>query len=157
MTARVQKMVLGTAAMLCLGYGVAAVAQDGPPPPPQQGDMQGPPPGRGGPGGRGGERMVERVIHELNMSPEQAASFKAIMADQRAKMETLRGDGAGPGGNRKAMMDIHRDADAKIHALLTNDQKAKYDAMEERMRERMRENREGRPDGPPPPPPPPSM
>jgi Spy/CpxP family protein refolding chaperone len=51
------------------------------------------------------------------------------------------------------MMEIHKASQEKIRALLTEDQKTKYDALQAEMRERM-ENRRG--GGGPPPPAPPS-
>jgi len=40
------------------------------------------------------------------------------------------------------MMDIHKASQDKIRAVLTDDQKTKYDAMQAQMQER-RQNREG--------------
>ena len=49
------------------------------------------------------------------------------------------------------MMAAHEDEKAKIEAILTPDQKTKYEAMEARMRERMQERRDGGNEPPPPP------
>ena len=51
---------------------------------------------------------------------------------------------------RAKMMDIHKGAQDKIRAILTDDQKTKYDALQAEMQERMKERRQG--GGPPPPP-----
>ena len=71
-------------------------------------------------------------------------------------MMALREDTSIAGSDKRAkMMDIHKAAQEKIRALLTDDQKTKYDALQAEMRERM-ENRRGGPGAPPPPPPPPA-
>ncbi len=157
---KLQKSLLGAASLLCLSVGVAAYAQDSTPPPPP-GNMQGPPPphGPGGPGGPG--QRMEEMVKQLNLTPDQTTQFKAIMLDQRTKMEALRSDTSdSKRDRRKQMMSIHEEEVAKIHAILTPEQKTKYDAMQAQMRDQMRDQmRERRRDGgdPPPPPPPPSQ
>jgi Spy/CpxP family protein refolding chaperone len=48
------------------------------------------------------------------------------------------------------MMEIHKASQDKIRALLTDDQKTKYDALQAEMRDRM-QNHRGGPEAPPPP------
>jgi len=48
-------------------------------------------------------------------------------------------------------MDIHKASTDKIRAILTDDQKTKYDALQAEMQEKMKERRQGG-DAPPPPP-----
>jgi Spy/CpxP family protein refolding chaperone len=124
-----------------------ALAQDTPPPPQGQG---GPPHG-GGMGMRGNN--VEFLTKKLNLTPDQVTQVKAIDADTMKQAEAVRADTsiAGP-DKRTKMMDIHKASEAKIRALLTDDQKTKYDALQAEMRDRM-QNRQGGPGGPPPPPP----
>ena len=50
------------------------------------------------------------------------------------------------------MMDIHKASQDKIRAMLTDDQKTKYDAMQAEMQEKMKERRQGGATPPPPPP-----
>jgi periplasmic protein CpxP/Spy len=124
-----------------------ALAQDPPPPP------QGPggPPHGGGMGMRGNQ--VEYLTKQLNLTPDQVTQVKAIDADTMKQAQAVQDDTslAGP-DKRTKMMDIHKVAQGKIRALLTDDQKTKYDALQAEMRERM-QNRQGGPGGPPPPPP----
>jgi protein CpxP len=127
-----------------------ALAQD-PPPPPQAPD--GPPHG-GGMGMRGNQ--VEFLTKRLNLTPDQVTQVKAIDEDTMKQAKAVQDDTslAGP-DKRTKMMDIHKTAQGKIRALLTDDQKAKYDALQAEMRER-NQNRQGGPGGPPLPPPPPT-
>jgi len=152
--------MLCAAALLC-GTALAAAtaaAQDAPPPPPEHGQWQ------GGPGGRGPdpERRLEMLQHRLNLTPDQTTQIKAIFADGRTKMEALRSNSAlAPQDRRTQGQALHKDETAKIEAVLTPDQKSKFEEMEARQREHMGDRRgPGGPGGestPPPPPPAPSM
>ena len=148
------------AVLLCAGglmvSSAVAQQQDAPPPPPD-GQMQGPPPG--GHEGRGGnpERRVEMLQKHLRLTDDQTAQVKSIFGEERSKMEALRSNTAlAPQDKRAQMMAIHEDGDAKIHAVLTPEQKTKYDEMEARMRERRRGGPQGQPGGDATPPPPPA-
>ena len=159
-----KKSMLGAAALLCGTALVVgpAVAQDAPPPPPQgNGQWQG---GPGGPGGRGPnpERRLEMLQQRLNLSADQTTQIKAIFADSRTKMEALRSNSAlAPEDRRTQGESLRKDETAKVEAVLTPDQKSKFEEMEAKQRDRMREHRgPGGPGGestPPPPPTPPSM
>jgi protein CpxP len=116
----------------------------------QQGQM-----GNGGPGGPGGhERMGERhlqmMTQQLNLTPEQVQEVKAIELDSRGQAKAVHEDTSmAQADKRSKMMAIRQSAEVKIRALLNDDQRGKFDAMQARMQERMR-NREGGPDGPSP-------
>ena len=135
---------------LCTGTlgTVALRAQDGPPPPPQG--------GRGGPGGGGAEmqqRQLDHMTRELSLTPDQVTQIKAIQADGRTQMMALRDDTSIAGPDKRAKMMAMRETEqTKVKAVLTDDQKVKYNAM----MEKMREQREHRQENSAPPPPPPS-
>jgi periplasmic protein CpxP/Spy len=148
---RVAVLAIGVTALSAL----PAMAQDPSAPPPPQ--------GQAGPreGGRGGMRghQLEFLTKQLNLTPDQVTQVKAIDADTWKQTKALQEDTsiAGP-DKRTKMMDIHKASQDKIRALLTDDQKTKFDALEAEMREH-RGNRGGGGGGygpPPPPPPPPS-
>ena len=123
----------------------------------------GPPPGQGGPGGgqRGRgfdpQRQVEMLTQRLNLTADQQTQVKAVLTEQRQKMEALRNaapadsaDSSQATPNRRQQMEaIRTDTDTKITALLNDDQKAKYAAMVQKRNQRMEEH-----GGAPPPPPP---
>ena len=155
--------VAATRALLIAVCSVAAlpvIAQESttpPTPPPGQ--------GRGGPGGPGGqERMVEMLTKRLSLTPDQVTQVKAIQAEDRKQAMAMRDDNTA-GADRHAKMESMRQAEqGKVRAILTDEQKTKYDAMLEHMKER-RGRGPGGPDGsgspdgsntPPPPTPPPS-
>jgi protein CpxP len=142
--ARIAAMALCT---LVLGSATLH-AQDTPPPPPS--GEQGPPPG--GQGGRmNPERQLEMMTKALNLTPDQVAQVKTIQADNRKETMALREDTATPQDQkREKMMAMRAASEAKIRAVLNDDQKPKYDAMLAQQRGRMQGGRGG--DGPPPPP-----
>jgi Spy/CpxP family protein refolding chaperone len=129
------------AAILALGMmavgTVPMLAQDNPGPPP---------------GGRGQmqERQLEMMTKALDLTPDQVTQVKAINADSRQQMEALRADTSTPQEDKRdKMMAIRKSSQEKIRAILTDDQKAKFDAMQARMRERRQQGG----DAPPAPPP----
>jgi periplasmic protein CpxP/Spy len=141
---RVAFLALGATALSTL----PAMAQDpsAPPPPPQ--DQAGP--RHGGPGGMGGNQ-VEFLTKKLNLTPDQVTQVKAIDADAMNQMKALREDTSVAGPDKRAkMMDIRKASQDKIRALLTDDQKTKFDALQAQTRERRGNHGDG--DGPPPPP-----
>ena len=136
----------------------ALVAQNEAPP-------DGPPPG-GAMRGRGPnlEHQLQMLTERLSLTSEQQTQVKAVLTEQRQKMEELRKSTAGsdasasttPAGgppNRAQMEAIRNDTDTRISALLNDEQKPKYAAMVQERNERMA-HRGG--DGPPPPPPAPN-
>jgi protein CpxP len=113
-----------------------------------------PPPGPYGHRGPNPERQVEMLTHVLALTPEQQTQVRGLLTEQGQKMEELRksaggsdasGQGAPP--SREQMEAIRNDTDAKINALLTEEQKPKFAAWQQERKQRM-EHREG---GPPPP------
>jgi protein CpxP len=144
---RVAVLAIGATALSTL----PAMAQDPSAPPPPQ-DQAGPQHGHGGPGGMRGNQ-IEFLTKKLNLTPDQVTQVKAIDADAINQMKALREDNsvAGP-DKRTKMMDIHKTSQDKIRALLTDDQKTKFDALQAQMRER-RGDHGGGGDGPPPTPP----
>lgn len=124
MVLRIQKALVA-AFGLCLAVspGISLLAQqDNAAPPPP------PPHGRhfGGP---------DRLGEKLGLTPEQAAQVKSIREQ-----------------TRKQEFELHKQEPTQIRALLNDEQKAKWDAMQARMKDRMAEG--GKRHAPPPPPPP---
>lgn len=151
-----RKPMMRTAVLaLCAATLSAApmlVAQDNTaPPPPQQQDNMGP--GMHG-HGRRGERQVEMLTKRLNLTPDQVTQVKAIDADSMSQMKALREDTTtSKEDKRSKMMAIHQASQDKIRNVLNDEQKTKFDAMQEHMKAR-RENRQGGEEATPPPPPP---
>jgi HlyD family secretion protein len=87
-------------------------------------------PGGGGPGGGGPQSLEvirDRLVKQLGLTPEQRAKLEPILQDSRQQMIGLR---ELPEQERRARGQKVREATrAKIRALLTPAQQAKYDEM----------------------------
>ncbi|MGA8940163.1 MAG: Spy/CpxP family protein refolding chaperone [Acidobacteriaceae bacterium] len=132
--------------VLC-GAGLAvsaAFAQQDTAPPPPDGQQQGPPPDgqmqgppMGGHRGMNPERRLEMMQRRLNLSDAQTAQVRTIFSESRAKMDALRSDTSLTREDRRSqMMNLRQGEQAKVRAVLSPEQQAKYDAMMQRMRER---------------------
>jgi protein CpxP len=136
----------------------AAVAQQetAPPPPPDQ-QQQGPPPDQQqGPeqGRRGMDpgRRAEMLQRRLNLSDSQTAQVRQIFTESRAQMETIQTNTSlAPADRHAQMRSVHQGEEARLKAVLTPDEQAKFDAMQERRQER---RADGGGQGAPVPPPP---
>ena len=125
---------------------VPMLAQDAPPSQGQGG------PGRGGPEQQ--QRQLDMMTRQLNLTPDQVTQVKAIQADGRTKMMATREDTSMSQDDKRAkMMSMHQDEQGKIRAILTDDQKTKYDAMLKQMQEHRGGGGYGGNGGPPPQPP----
>jgi Spy/CpxP family protein refolding chaperone len=115
----------------------------------------------GGGGGRGRmspENQLSMMTEQLNLTADQQPKVLAILQDSQKKMMDIRNSGADPQDMRPKMMAVRQDQESKIKALLTDEQKTKYDAMMEQMQNRMRGGQGGNGaaggnGGAPPPPP----
>ncbi len=138
---------LALSGLLALGVTGAAFAQDNPPPPPNQ-DQAGPPQG-----GRGGMRMdpdhqLARLTSALNLTTDQQSQIKPLLVDRQQKMQALFQNQSLSQDDRRAQSrTISQGTNNSIKALLTDEQKQKFDAMQESMRR----GGPGGPGGPPPP------
>jgi periplasmic protein CpxP/Spy len=83
----------------------------------------------------------ERVAHMtkvLGLSEDQQTKVKSILTDQRDQMMSLRQDtSTAPQDRRAKFQEIHQGTQQKIRDVLTDDQKTKFDQMQERHKEHM--------------------
>lgn len=71
--------------------------------------------------------MLDDMTKKVGLTDDQVTKIKAINADQMKQMMALRESGGDPQEMRPKMMAIRTDAQTKIKALLTDEQKPKYD------------------------------
>jgi hypothetical protein len=131
---------------LALSISSAAIAQDSATPAPtqspEQGTAQGQP-GRG-PMRMDPDRQLEHMTRALGLSADQQNQIKPLLVERQQKMEALFQDQSAAGQNRHAkMQSIRQDAQSKIEAVLNDQQKQKFEAMQERMHDRGRGGPEG--------------
>lgn len=138
-------MVAVCSGALC---AIPMLAQDPAPASPPSGQMG---PMGGGMGRMGGRGQVEMLTQRLSLTADQQTQVKAINEDSMKQMMALRNDTALSQDDRRSkMMDVRKASQDKIRAILTDEQKTKYDAMLAEMRERMKERGQGTPPPPPP-------
>lgn len=127
--------ILSIAALLATLALPAALGADG--------DKPTPPPG-GGPGGgkrpdRGDAARPQRDawLKEVGASEEQAAKIREILKDQMEQQKALRQNADLPPDQRRSKMsEIRAATTAKIKAILTPEQFAKYEKLQEERRGR---------------------
>lgn len=74
------------------------------------------------------QTQLDALTKVVGLTPDQATQVKAINDDTTKKMMDLRNSGENPSTARPKIVAIRTDRQAKIRALLTNDQKPQFDA-----------------------------
>jgi protein CpxP len=135
---RNQLVTLALGGLLTLGVSGAAMAQDNAAPQQEQ-SQQGRGPGRMNP-----DRQLEHMTKELGLSADQQNQIRPLLVDRQQKMQALFQDQSIAQQDRRTrMQSIRQESQGKIEAVLNDQQKQKFEAMQER-------NRRGGPEGGPP-------
>jgi HlyD family secretion protein len=115
-----------------LRFRPAGITPPAPPTPAGQAAaaVDGPPRGGGGGGGRSFEAMRERIVAEVQPTPEQSAAIARILAERRGNMPG-REPGLTDDDRRAAFRQFREEMQAKIAAVLDPERRAKYLAMSE--------------------------
>jgi len=77
-------------------------------------------------------RMGKMMEKRLSLTADQSKQINAILADRATKEDALKGQK----GSKDEKMKVMADADAKIDAILTPDQRKLYAALKETAKER---------------------
>jgi Spy/CpxP family protein refolding chaperone len=97
--------------------------------------------GHGTPGQRQ-EHQLQSLTKKLNLTPDQVTQVKAIEDDSQQQMMALRSDSSVADQDRRTkMMDIRKSSQDKIRAVLTDEQKPKFDALMAQRQQHMQEHR----------------
>ena len=114
----------------------ATVAEATPAQPSEMGEAPaGRPPGEGG--GNRGQRM-EQMLASLDLSADQKEKVVAVVGGQRPAMEAIRNDTSlSREERREKMKALRQSMDSQMAAILTPEQKAKWDQERAQRRERM--------------------
>lgn len=98
------------------------------------------------------QRTKELTKH-LNLTADQQTKVQDALQSQQSQMQSLRQDTSLSQDDRRAkMMDIHKNTDSQIRALLDSNQQKKWDEMQAKREQRMQNHQHG--DGSTQPPPP---
>lgn len=94
------------------------------------------------------EEVVEKLDSKLSLSDDQKAKITPIIAERQQRMRAAAANQSGRRFKKaREMKSIYKDSDEKIKAVLTDEQKKKYDELEKQMREEMKERRKQRNNG----------
>jgi len=93
-----------------------------------------------GQGGQGHQRhrmdpdaQLQRMTQQLALSSDQQNQIRPILVDRQQKMQALwQNQSLSQEDRRSQMMSIRQDSNAKIEAVLSDSQKQKFEAMQER-------------------------
>ena len=85
-------------------------------------------------------RMMEKQLH---LNEDQVLQLQVILINRDVAMDSIQHN---PSGDKRtdghAKRSIQQDADQKINAILTDDQKTLYQQFKEKQKERMQERRQ---------------
>jgi hypothetical protein len=133
--------LLATGLTLCSAAAFAQQDNAAAPTPDASAPQQG-----GGHGQWGGhqqtpDEQVARMTKRYNLSSDQQAQIKPILANQQQQMQALRQDSSLSQEDRMAKVkSIRDDSSAKISALLNDSQKQKFAQDQQRRQEHMQEH-----------------
>jgi len=128
-------------------FGAHPVFGQAPDQPPNE---MGPPPEMGGaPPGMNVDHQLSKMVNRYSLTDEQKAQIRPVLVDVKQKLDAVFLDSSlGPDDRSAKLKSIHDDEVARISALMTDDQRAKYQKDQAQMREGQGP---GGPGGPPPP------
>jgi NACalpha-BTF3-like transcription factor len=93
------------------------------------------------------DQQLQHLTRQLDLSADQQSQIKPILIERQQKMQALFQDPSVAREDRRAkMQSLRQDTRSRIEAVLNDQQKQKFEAMQARRRGRGGEN------GPPPPP-----
>ena len=99
------------------------------------------------------QRQLDQLTRTLSLTPDQVTQVKAIQDGSRPQMMALRENTSlSPEERHTQMMALHQAEMTKVEAILTPEQKTKFEDMRARMEQR-RDEHHGAERMPPPPPP----
>jgi Spy/CpxP family protein refolding chaperone len=103
---------------------------------PQEPQAQGQEGGGHGRGMMDPDRQLEHMTKQLNLTADQQGQIKPILVDRQQKMQALwQNQSLSREDRRSQMMAIRQDSETKINAVLNDEQKQKYQEMQEHMRQ----------------------
>ena len=143
-------MLTALASALTCAAGSLFAQDQAPPPAPEPQEQSGGVQGQMRRGPMDPDAQAAAMQRRLSLSDDQVTQIKPILADRQQQVMALRDDTSMAQADKMAKMrSIMQDSDDKIKALLNDDQKVKYEAMEQQMRNRMRERWQQRRQGSP--------
>lgn len=89
------------------------------------------------------QRQVNNLGKKLNLTADQKNQILPILTDRQQQMKSIHEDSSLSQEDRRTKMrSVFEDSNAKIKAVLKDDQKQKYDQMQQERRDRMQQHRQ---------------
>lgn len=90
------------------------------------------------------DQQLRHLTRALELTPDQQSQIKPILEDRQQKAQALfQNQSLSREDRRSQMQSIRSDSNAKIEAVLNDQQKQKFEAMQQRMQERMQQRQGG--------------
>lgn len=90
-----------------------------------------------GRGRMGPEQQLQHMSEVLNLTGDQKDQVRTILQGRQQQMQSLRSDSSLSEEDRRGKMhSIFEESNGRIRALLNDDQKQKFDQMQQHMRDR---------------------
>jgi Spy/CpxP family protein refolding chaperone len=97
------------------------------------------------------DARLAKMTKRYKLTADQQSQIKPILQDEQQQMESMRSDtSTSREDKRSKMMSLHQTTNQKIEAVLTDEQKQKFEADQQKMQERRSQRMQGGQGGPPP-------
>lgn len=91
------------------------------------------------------QEQLNRLGKKLNLTNDQKNQILPILTDRQQQMKSIHDNSSLSQQDRRTKMKtLWEDSNAKVKAVLNDDQKQKYDQMQQQRRERMQQHRQDR-------------
>ncbi len=91
-------------------------------------------------------QRTQELTKKLNLTSDQQTRVQGILQSEHSQMESLHRDNSLSRPDRRAkMMDIHKNTDQQIRALLDSTQQKQWDEMQAKREQEMQNRRPGPP------------
>ena len=88
------------------------------------------------------DRQLQVMTKQVKLTPDQVTQVKSVFAASDEQLKALRDDtSTAQADKRSKMMSLMQDRQAKVRAVMTDEQKPKLDALQEKMREKRAERK----------------
>jgi Spy/CpxP family protein refolding chaperone len=90
------------------------------------------------------DQRLAHMTKRYNLTADQQSQIKPILQDEQQQMQAMHSDTSTSRDDKRAkMMSMHQESAQKIEAVLTDQQKQKFEADQQKMKEHMAEHMHG--------------
>lgn len=131
------KIMKATCLFLAMTFALGAYAWQSPGGQDNQGNQN-------RPGPMSVDDRVKMLADRLSLNDDQQTKVKSILTDSQQQQQSIRDDSSLSQDDRRSKMrSLRESTNSKIREVLNDDQKKKFDEMQQQMRDRAREGKGG--------------